>query len=119
MRYVKPTLRTCSRIIAHTAMVVGLSMTAHAAEPATLTLACKGTDDDRDNIIDKPGAEMLASTTDVLVALNPGVRGGAPVLYFGHEAAPSPYLQGHTLEARQANEPPLARCLASRQIGLL
>jgi hypothetical protein len=36
-------LRTCSRIIALTAMVAGLSMTAQAAEPQTLTLACKGT----------------------------------------------------------------------------
>jgi hypothetical protein len=44
MRYVKPTPRTCSRIIAHAAMVAGLSMTAQAAaEPATMTLACKGT----------------------------------------------------------------------------
>jgi hypothetical protein len=35
--------RSYSRIIALTAMVSGLSMTAQAAEPATLTLACKGT----------------------------------------------------------------------------
>jgi hypothetical protein len=34
-------LRTCSRIIALTAMVAG--PTAQAAEPETLTLACKGT----------------------------------------------------------------------------
>ena len=39
-----PMLRTCSRIIALTAMVAGPSMTAQAAEPTgTLTLACKGT----------------------------------------------------------------------------
>jgi hypothetical protein len=43
MRYAKLMLRTCSRVIALTAMVAGLSMTAQAAEPATLTLACKGT----------------------------------------------------------------------------
>jgi hypothetical protein len=33
----------CSRVIALTAMVAGLSMTAQAAEPETLTLACQGT----------------------------------------------------------------------------
>jgi hypothetical protein len=33
-------LRSCSRV---TAMVAGLSMTAQAAEPETLTLACQGT----------------------------------------------------------------------------
>ena len=43
MRYVKLMLQTCSRAIALTAMVAGLSMTAQAAEPATMTLACKGT----------------------------------------------------------------------------
>ena len=36
-------LQTCSRIIALAAMVAGPSMTVQAAEPATLTLACKGT----------------------------------------------------------------------------
>jgi hypothetical protein len=36
-------LGSCSRVIALTAMVAGLSMTAQAAEPATLTLACQGT----------------------------------------------------------------------------
>jgi len=35
-------LRTCSRIIALTAMVAGLSMTAQAGDQ-TLTLACQGT----------------------------------------------------------------------------
>jgi hypothetical protein len=41
MRYVKLMLRTCSRIIALTAMVAG--PTAQAAD-TTLTLACKGTE---------------------------------------------------------------------------
>ena len=36
-------LRSCSHVIALTAMVAGLSMTAQAAEPETLTLACQGT----------------------------------------------------------------------------
>ena len=36
-------LRSCAHIIALTAMVAGLSMTAQAAEPETLTLACQGT----------------------------------------------------------------------------
>ena len=43
MRYIKPMLRGCSRVIAVTAIVAGLPMTAQAAEPATLTLTCKGT----------------------------------------------------------------------------
>jgi hypothetical protein len=42
MRYVKPMLRTCSRIVALTAMVAAPSMMAHAAD-TTLTLACQGT----------------------------------------------------------------------------
>jgi hypothetical protein len=42
VRYVKPMLQTCSRIIALTAMVAGPSMTAQAAD-STLTLACQGT----------------------------------------------------------------------------
>ena len=43
MRYIKPMLRGCSRVIAVTAIVAGLPMLAQAAEPATLTLTCKGT----------------------------------------------------------------------------
>ena len=42
MRYIKSMLRACSRIIAVTAIVAGLSMTAQAADE-TLTLTCKGT----------------------------------------------------------------------------
>jgi len=42
---VPPMPRTCSCVIALTAMLVGLS-TARAAEPATLTLACQGTTTD-------------------------------------------------------------------------
>ncbi len=42
MRYIKPMLRV-SRVIAVAAIVAGLPMLAQAAEPATLTLACKGT----------------------------------------------------------------------------
>jgi hypothetical protein len=40
--YIKPMLRTCSRIIVLAAMVAGPSMTAQAAD-TTLTLACEGT----------------------------------------------------------------------------
>jgi hypothetical protein len=36
-------LRSCSRVIALTAMVASPSMVAQAAEPTTLTLACQGT----------------------------------------------------------------------------
>ena len=36
-------LRGCSRVITVTAIVAGLPMLAQAAEPATLTLTCKGT----------------------------------------------------------------------------
>ena len=43
MRYIKPMLRGCSRVITVTAIVAGLPMLAQAAEPATLTLTCKGT----------------------------------------------------------------------------
>ena len=43
MRYIKPMLRGCSCVIAVTAIVAGLPMLAQAAEPATLTLTCKGT----------------------------------------------------------------------------
>ena len=42
MRYIKPMLRV-SRVIAVAAIVAGLPMLAQAAEPATLTLTCKGT----------------------------------------------------------------------------
>ena len=42
MRYIKPMLRGCSRVIAVTAIVADLSMTAQAADE-TLTLTCKGT----------------------------------------------------------------------------
>jgi ethanolamine utilization microcompartment shell protein EutS len=41
-------LRSCSRVIALTAMVAGLSMTAQAAEPTgRLTLTCKGTETEK------------------------------------------------------------------------
>jgi hypothetical protein len=40
-------LRACTRVIALTAIVAGLSMPAQAAEPTTLTLACKGTETDK------------------------------------------------------------------------
>ena len=44
MRYIKPMLRGCSRIITVTAIVAGLPMLAQAAAPPpTLTLTCKGT----------------------------------------------------------------------------
>ena len=43
MRYIRPMLRGCSCVIAVTAIVAGLPMMAQAAEPATLTLTCKGT----------------------------------------------------------------------------
>ena len=44
MRYIKPMLRGCSRIITVTAIVAGLPMLAQAAAPPpTLTLMCKGT----------------------------------------------------------------------------
>jgi hypothetical protein len=43
MRYIKPMLRGCSCVIAVAAIVAGLPMLAQAAEPATLTLTCKGT----------------------------------------------------------------------------
>ena len=44
MRYIKPILRGCSRIITVTAIVAGLPMLAQAAAPPpTLTLTCKGT----------------------------------------------------------------------------
>ena len=42
MRYIIPMLRV-SRVIAVAAIVAGLPMLAQAAEPATLTLTCKGT----------------------------------------------------------------------------
>ena len=42
MRYIKPMLRGCSCVIAVTAIVADLSMTAQAADE-TLTLTCKGT----------------------------------------------------------------------------
>ena len=42
MRYIKPMLRV-SRVIAVAAIVAGLPVLAQAAEPATLTLTCKGT----------------------------------------------------------------------------
>ena len=47
-------LGVCSRVIALTAMVAGLSMTAQAAEPTTLTLACKGTATDLTQTDAKP-----------------------------------------------------------------
>jgi hypothetical protein len=60
MRYVK-LMRTCSGVIALNAMVAGLSMTAQAAEPATLTLACQGTQTKLTELTDaKPESQSIS-----------------------------------------------------------
>ena len=78
---VLPMPRTCSCVIALTAMVVALS-TARAAEPETLTLACQGTTTDAM----QPDAKPQQITMGVVI--NFSVRTVAGFTYPGLEEFP-------------------------------